>query len=572
MYKELRESWGELTAPGQMFEIAEVEIRGQKLKSFANAPGNLRDMWLMSAGHGDADYLVYQDERWTYNQAHEQVNRIASWLVDNGVNQHDRVAISMRNFPEWMMSYWAIISVGASAVGMNAWWVTEEMEYGLEDSAPVMLICDQERFARFESLRHKFPDMKVVGVRMEGALPEGVINWAEVLTGEPVLPDVTIDPDDDACIFYTSGTTGRPKGAQLTHLGCTNNVLGVVFANMVQHAAMGKVRAEAGEELTQSDDPLADEPPSSIISTPLFHVTANNCVAQAVTVGGGKLVHMYKWDAGEALRIVEEEKISVFTGVPVMSREMISHPDFATRDTSSLKSLGGGGAPVQPDLVDRIDKVGGGAAPQQGYGMTETCGIIAAHGGAFFVDKPASAGMVMPIYDVKCIDEKGSELPQGERGEVCVKGCQVIKGYLNRPDATAETIVDGWLHTGDIGYFDEDGFLYLVDRAKDMVLRGGENVYCSEVETVIFKHDAVAEASVFAVPDERLGEEVGVAIYLKQGSSLAADELREFCKTQLSVHKIPRYIWFTSEALPRNASGKFLKRELQQELDTADAV
>ncbi len=571
MYKELREAWGEMTAAGQMFELADIEIRGQTLKSFSNAPTNLRDMWLMSAGYADADYLVYQDERWTYAEAHDQVNRIANWLVSNGVQQHDRVAINMRNYPEWMLCYWAIVSVGASVVGMNAWWVTDEMEYGLQDSAPVMMICDQQRLDRFQPIASEFKNMKVVGVRLEGDTPEGVIDWADVLKAEPELPEVTIDGDDDACIFYTSGTTGRPKGAQLTHLGCTNNVMGVIFANMVQGAAMAKVSTAAGEEVEDAN-PLAGGQSASIISTPLFHVTANNCVAHAMTVGGGKLVHMYKWDAGEALRLVEEEKITVFTGVPVMSREMINHPDFTHRDTSSLKSLGGGGAPVQPDLVDKIDKADSDAAPSQGYGMTEVCGIIAAHGGAFFVDKPASAGIVMPIYDVKCVDDKGNSVPQGERGEVCVKGVQVIKGYLNRPDDTAESIVDGWLYTGDIGYLDEDDFLYLVDRAKDMVLRGGENVYCSEVETAIYNHAAIAEATVFSVPDERLGEEVGVAIFLQEGAHLNADELREFLKIHLSAHKIPRYIWFTPEALPRNDSGKFLKKDLQKILLVSDAA
>jgi acyl-CoA synthetase (AMP-forming)/AMP-acid ligase II len=312
-------------------------------------------------------------------------------------------------------------------------------------------------------------------------------------------------------------------------------------------------------------------PAAAIVATPLFHVTANNCLAQTVTVAGGKLVHMYKWDAGEALRIIEEEKITTFTGVPVMSRELISHPDFAHRDTSSLMAMGGGGAAVQPDLVEKIDKAGRGARPSQGYGMTEVCGIISASAGDYFVDKPNSAGIVMPIYEVKIIDADGKALPVGEAGEVCVRGAQVIKGYLNRPEATAETIVDGWLHTGDIGYLDENNFVYLVDRAKDMVLRGGENVYCSEVETAIYKHDAVAECAVFAVPDDRLGEEVGAAIFAAQDAHPTAQEIREFCKTHLSAFKIPRYIWILDQPLPRNASGKFVKKELKDSLLIADA-
>ena len=563
MYKELEEAWAELTAPGQLFEITEVEVRGQMLKAFALAPDSLRGLWLMSAGYGAADYLVYQDQRWSYSQAHEQVRSIANWLVSQGIQQHDRVAIAMRNYPEWMLSYWAIVSVGACAVGMNSWWVTDEMEYGLRDSAPRLLICDQERLDRFLPVRGNFPEMRLAGVRLSAERPEDVIDWAELIAAQPLLPEVNIDPDDDASIFYTSGTTGRPKGAQLTHRGCVNNVMALGFANTVQASAMARLNSGAA---TAAEERLAGRPPSAIISTPLFHVTANNCVAQAVTVAGGKLVHMYKWDAGEALRIVEEEKISTFTGVPVMSREMISHPDFARRDTSTLKTLGGGGAPVQPDLVDKIDKSPIKAAPSQGYGMTEVCGMISALSGPYFVDKPSSAGKVMPTFEIRCVDENGNELPLGQPGEICVKGCQVIKGYINCPEATAETIVDGWLHTGDIGYLDEDGFLFLVDRAKDMVLRGGENVYSSEVEAAIFRNPAVAEAAVFAVPDQRLGEEVGVAIHLNQGDSLNEAQLREFCGNYLAAHKIPRYIWFLDEPLPRNASGKFLKRELRERL------
>ena len=566
MYAELKNVFDTMTAPGQMFELGEAEVAGQTLKAWKNTPNSLRDVWALSAGHAEKDYLVYQDERWTYADAHQQVARIANWLTANGVGQHDRVAIAMRNYPEWMLSYWAVTSIGAVVVGMNAWWVPEEMKYGLSDSAPKAMICDRERLERFTEIRDEFPDLLVAAVRVDD-IPGWVRPWSEVMATEAVLPEAAIDADDDACIFYTSGTTGFPKGAQLTHRGCCNNLMSLMFINMAQAAAAAAARGEEGANPLEGGAP----PVAAIVATPLFHVTANNCLAQTVTIAGGKLVHMYKWDAGEALRIIEEEKITTFTGVPVMSREIISHPDFEHRDTSSLVALGGGGAAVQPDLVEKIDKVGKGARPSQGYGMTEVCGIISASAGDYFVDKPNSAGIVMPNYEVKIIDPEGNALPLGEAGEVCVRGAQVIKGYLNRPEATAETIVEGWLHTGDIGYLDENNFIYLVDRAKDMVLRGGENVYCSEVETALYKHDGVAECAVFAVPDERLGEEVGAAIFPAQDTSLDAAEIREFSKTLLAKFKIPRYIWVLDEPLPRNASGKFVKKELQEALLVADA-
>ena len=256
-----------------------------------------------------------------------------------------------------------------------------------------------------------------------------------------------------------------------------------------------------------------------------------------------------------------------------MSRELIAHPDFAKTDTSTLKSLGGGGAQLQPDLVESIDDKVATARPQTGYGMTETSGIITANSSDFFVDKPASAGPAMPVFETKCIDPDGKTVAPGEVGELCVKGAQVIRGYINRPEATAEAIdEDGWLRTGDVARIDEDGFVFIVDRAKDMVLRGGENVYCAEVESAIFEHDGVAECAVFGVDDDRLGEEVGAAVVLGSGAQVSADELRTHCASQLAKYKIPRYIWILDEALPRNASGKFLKRQLREELDIADAV
>jgi len=318
--------------------------------------------------------------------------------------------------------------------------------------------------------------------------------------------------------------------------------------------------------------PEAPPMPASLVTTPLFHVTANNCVAQGATLGGGKLVFMYKWDAGEALRLIEREKITAMSGVPVMSRELINHPDFPKTDTSSLRTLGGGGAQLQPDLVHKIDSSVATARPNTGYGMTETCGIITSIAGDFFVDRPASAGPAMPCYDVQCVDGSGRALPRGGVGELWVKGAQVIRGYLNRPEATAQSITNGWLHTGDVARLDEDGFIYIVDRVKDMVLRGGENVYCAEVETALFEHPAVAECTVFGVPDDRLGEEVGAAVVVKPGHTVTGDELRLHCGERISRHKVPRYVWLLTESLPRNASGKFLKRELREALKVADAV
>ena len=565
MYEELKSVWSEFTGPGGPFEVETIEVRGLPVRAYKAAPPSLREIWLGSAVHGDKDYLVYEQDRWTFTQAHDEVGAVAAWLTEKGVGPGDHVAIAMRNYPEWMLAYWATVSIGATVVGMNAWWLTDEVAYAVEDSRPKVMIVDSERLERFLPVRDKAGDCLLVTVRVSGELPEGAVPWSELREHPGSLPDVSVDPDSDACIFYTSGTTGRPKGAQLTHRGCVNNIFSLAFSNMAFAAAAG--RANPQPEAA----PAAPAELNLLVVTPLFHVTANNCVAHSATLAGGKLVHMYKWEPGEALALIEAERISNLSGVPVMARELIAHPDFDKYDTSTLKALGGGGAQLQPDLVKKIDESVKTARPGTGYGMTETCGVITSISGDFFVDKPESAGPALPVFETRLVDADGNDVPQGEVGELWVRGAQVIRGYLNRPEATAESITDGWLHTGDIARIDEDGFIFIVDRAKDMVIRGGENIYCAEVESVLFDHDDVAECAAFGVEDERLGEEVGVAVMLRKDSPLTADGLRAHCEGRLARHKIPRYLWLGFDPLPKNANGKFLKRQLRDDLDTNDA-
>jgi long-chain acyl-CoA synthetase len=563
-YTELKRAWSELTAPGAPFETATIALRGNPCLTYKNAPANVRALWLSTAAHGERDYMVYGDERLTYAQAHAAVNAIAGWLVERGVAPGERVGIAMRNFPEWMLIYWACVCMGVAVVGVNAWWVTEEMAYAFADSTPRVMFCDAERLARVAERPDMAAGMTLVAVRAEPAL--GATPWSEVVAHPGALPDVAVDPDADACIFYTSGTTGFPKGAQLTHRGCVHNLFSMMFSAQVQALATARATGVA-------IDPTAPPPvPVALLTTPLFHVTANNCGAYAVTAAGGKMVLMYRWDAGEALRLIEREKVTAMSGVPVMAREVINHPDFGRHDISSLMSLAGGGAQVPPDLVGRIDEAVATARPGTGYGMTETCGIITSVSADFYVDKPDSAGPVMPCFAFKCVDDAGHAVGEGDLGELWVRGAQVVKGYLNRPEATAETITDGWLHTGDIARVDADGFLFIVDRKKDMVLRGGENIYCAEVEAAVYRHPAVAECSVFGVDDARLGEEVALAVVPRDGEALSPEGLRAHLAALMARHKIPRYIWILGEPLPRNASGKFLKRELKERLSVAEAA
>ena len=565
MYETYQQVWKELTSKGAPFHVEEIEVRGSPMRVYSAAPPSLREIWLASALHNEAEYLVYGDERWSYKQAHANAAAVANWLKQNNVHPGDRVAIAMRNFPEWLLCYWACVATGITVVGMNAWWVEDEMEYGLNDANPKVIFTDSERLERFLHIRDRFPDLITVGVRLPEEV-DTVIPFDTVLATSGTLPEVNVDPDADACIFYTSGTTGYPKGAQLTHRGCVHNVLNLAFAGNLSTLTQCRLQG------VEPPDPETSPKSSALVTTPLFHVTANNCLAQGTTVAGGKLVHMYRWDALEALRLIEREKITNITGVPVMSRELISHPEFDNYDTSSLVAVGGGGAQLQPDLVGKIDSSVRNARPGTGYGMTETCGIITSISGDFFLDKPESAGPAMPTFEVKVVNGNGDAVGQGEAGELWVRGAPVIKGYINRPDATAETITDGWLHTGDIAKLDDEGFIYIVDRVKDMVLRGGENIYCSEVETCLHKLEAILECSVFGVPDDRLGEEVGVCIFQDARKSLSAEQIRDFCSAHMAKHKIPKYIWFSNGSLPRNANGKFLKRELRDSLEISEAV
>lgn len=541
------------------------------MRVYEAAPPSMRFVWELATGYGDRDYVVFEDERYTYAESDSIIRALAHHLRDvHGVGRGDRVALAMRNYPEWVFGYWAIVSIGAACVGMNAWWTTDEMEYGLADSAPKVLIADSERVERVVPILSKLRErhaMHLIAVRTEGSLPEGADHWNDVIdpaTAPAGLPAADIDPDDDSCIFYTSGTTGFPKGAQLTHRGSVHNLLNLMFMTGVTAAAEAKAAAKAGKDAAPPADPNKQN--VFMAPTPLFHVTANNCLLHPATVSGSKLVLTYKWDATRALELIEREGVTNFSGVPTMSREMLMHPDWDTRNTSTLVGLGGGGAPLQPDLVEKIDQSQEGTAPSTGYGLTETHGIVTASSGNLYVAKPASCGRIVPTLDGKLIDEIGNDVPDSGVGELCVRGSVVIKGYLNRQEATAEAIQDGWFRTGDIATIDEDGYVFIVDRAKDMVLRGGENIYCSEVETAIYQHDAVAEAAVFGVPDDRLGELVGAAIVLADGASLTEDRLREFLSTSLAKFKIPERIWILGEPLPRNASGKFLKRDLREML------
>jgi long-chain acyl-CoA synthetase len=552
-------TWNEataaLTAPGAPFEVVEADVRGQRQRVFKNAPASLRALFDLSRGRGDATFLVYEDERWSFAETMRQVDALGAALVSRlGVRPGDRVAIAMRNYPEWVTAFAAITSIGAISVSLNAWWTTEELEYALTDSGSRVVIADRERLARIEPLIAKL-GLRPLAVRMDGALPAGAKHWREVVVpGEP-LPAVALDPDLDATILYTSGTTGHPKGAVSSHRA----VLSALFAFACRSLVSGAMGVGGPKQ-------ASSHPTSFILVVPLFHVTGCVAVMLSCFLAGYKLVMMHKWDPARALELIERERITTFVGVPTQSWDLLECPDFAKYDTSSLASVGGGGAPAPPELVRRVDRSFAAARPGIGYGMTETNAYGPGNAGPDYLQRPTSCGRVVPPVEMRVTDQQGRVLEPDQVGELWFRGPNLIRGYWNKPEATAETIVDGWLRTGDIGRIDGEGFVYVQDRAKDMVLRAGENVYCAEVEAALYEHPDVYEAAVFGVPHERLGEEVAAAVVPKPGREIDADALRSFLAQHLAPFKIPTRITFRGAQLPRNPAGKILKRDLRDQL------
>ncbi|HWJ97758.1 MAG TPA: class I adenylate-forming enzyme family protein [Acidimicrobiales bacterium] len=545
----------QITAPGERYETHEIEVGGITYTAFKGAPSSVKELADLTRLYGDTEYLVYEDERYTYADVYARADSIAAALVDGyGVQKGDRVAIAMRNYPEWIITYLGALSIGAVVVSMNAWWTAEEMAYGLEDSGAKVLVADLERVERSRGAAAAL-GFRTIGVRLDEAeVPPGIERWEDVVVPGATRPEVEVGPDDDATILYTSGTTGRPKGAVSTHRAIVQALMG--FGCKTSIDSLRRPEEAAGRTGA----------PVFILIVPLFHVTGNVPVFLGSLASGLKLVIMHKWDPGQALRLIEREKVTNFIGVPTQSWDLLEHPDFEKYDTSSLTSVGGGGAPAPPQLVGRIGSSFKTAKPNIGYGMTETNAYGPGNSGADYETHPTSTGRSTPILTVEIRDADGQPVPAGQPGEIWMKGPNLIRGYWNKPEATAETIVDGWLRTGDLGRMDEEGFLSIEDRAKDMILRGGENVYSAEVEAAVYEHPAVYEAAVFGLPHERLGEEVAVAIVPREGETIDPDELRRFLADQIAPFKIPSKVFLFDEALPRNPAGKILKRQLRDEL------
>ncbi len=562
----IADAHAQLTRAGSLFEIEVVDIDGRPTKSWKNALPSIRALLEASRAHGDASFVVYEDERMTFAEHYARAAAFASALVnDFGVRNGDRVAIAMRNFPEWPVAFFGAAATGAIVVPLNAWWTGRELEYGLADSGAKVLVADGERMERIAEHSANLSDLTTIVAR--GDVHKGCSEWGDVIgepdpANPPALPEAGIHPDDDATIFYTSGTTGLPKGALGTHRNFTANLMSLAFAGT--RAALRTPPREPAPGASSASSAATQS--ASLLSVPFFHATGCHSVLQGAVASGSKLVLMYKWNPERALELIERERITTFGGVPSMVWQVLQSPDFDKRDISSVQSIGYGGAPAPPELVRKIDQMFPGRTPTNGYGLTETSSMTTGNSGADYLRKPDSVGVPVAVCDVKVVDELGNDLPQGDTGELCIKGPNVVRGYWGKPEATTQTFSDGWLHSGDVAHIDEEGFVFIVDRAKDMIIRGGENVYCSEVEGTIFEHPAILDAAVIGVPHQVLGEEVGAIVQLKPGQHASAEDIKAHVRERLAAFKVPVHIWFRDEDLPRNPAGKVLKRQLRDEV------
>ena len=551
-----------LCAPGARFEMETVTIRGVETRVWKHALPSLAALATHARQHGQRVFTIYEDERITFDAWFRAVATLAHALRERGVETGDRVALAMRNLPEWPVAFFAITAIGAIAVPLNAWWTGAELGYGLTNSGARLLICDSERWERIAPELARTDVKSALVSRSTGPL-DAPASALEDIIGTPQtyrqlraldLPPADIHPDDPATIFYTSGTTGNPKGALGTHRNILTNLLSSAYATTRSFVRRGEM-------------PPEPTPKTMLTVIPLFHVTACNAGLMGAVFAGNTMIFMHKWDAAKAFQIIERERANVTGGVPTIAWQLIEHPERTKYDLSSLETIAYGGAPSAPDLVRKIKSVFG-ALPGNGWGMTETSATVTSHSAEDYLNRPDSCGPPVPVADLKIMSPDGArELPAGEVGELWAKGPQIVAGYWNNPEATAQTFIDGWIRTGDLARLDEEGFCYIVDRAKDIIIRGGENIYSTEVENVLYDHPAVTDAALIGIPHRILGEEPAAVVHLAPGQSASEAELQAWVRQHLAAFKTPVRILFSTETLPRNANGKIMKSDLKPMFD-----
>jgi long-chain acyl-CoA synthetase len=552
-----------LTGPGGAFEVSTVEVDGIRTKVYKNRMASLREVADLAAGRGDEQtFIVHRDRRVGFATFLDRAHAISRSLSGSfGVGRGDRVAVLSANNPEWCLSFWATVGMGAVLVGLNGWWKTDEILYGLRHCGAKVLVADRPRLARVASELDSCPELEAVflidGDPADLGGNDRVRPFEELLNDSSSASDPFVTPiseDDPAVIFYTSGTTGRPKGAVSTHRSMVANL-----QNTFYNALAGAMADPDGGSA------LGGNQLASLLSSPLFHVSGCHSGLVVGMVSGIKLVIPDgRFDPEAAMQLMQDERVTVWATVPTMIWRVVEHPARHDYDLSSVTTVGYGGSPSAAELQRRVQETFPNVRTLgNAYGLTESSSVATVNWGAELLKRPDSVGRPLPVVEVRIVDENGKDVVPGGIGEIWIKGPIVMPGYWNDPVATAETVTDGWLHSGDIGYRDEEGFLYVTDRAKDMIIRGGENVYCVEIENRLVEHPDVAEAAVVGVPHQTLGEEVKAVVRLEPGGSVTEDGLRVWVGETLANFKVPTYVQITNLLLPRNAAGKLMKDVLR---------
>ncbi|WP_110973070.1 class I adenylate-forming enzyme family protein [Pseudomonas huaxiensis] len=554
--EQWRTAWQQLTAAGAPFEV--VTPADGAPRYFRQTARTLQEVIDAGRVHGEREFLVWQDQRLSFADYFDQVDRLAGQLIARfGLQPGERVAIAMRNQPAWLVAFAAIQRCGAVCVPLNSWGLRDELLHGLEDSGAGLLLCDESRLTLLrDDLTARQRTTIVVGMTSLTGLPDYCFRYEDLLAAEAlVVPAVRVEPHAPAMILYTSGTTSRAKGALSSHRAVCQALAALDFQSAFCALSSPQRIARV------IDSGFA---PTSLMAVPLFHVSGLHAQFLSALRGGRRLVLMYKWDVERAIDLIRDERCTQFNGAPVMMQQLFASPRFGGVDTASLFGLGlGGGASsvaLLGDMARRKPDVIGGS----GYGLTESNGIGAAIGGDPFLYKPASCGWPLPIVDVRIGESPAQPVPDGQPGLIWLRSPTLMSGYWNQPVASAETLCDGWLNTGDIGYLDDEGFLCISGRVKELINRGGEKISAAEIEACISEMPGVEDAAVFAVPDPLLGEAVALVI---QGERLpSVQDAQLFIAARLAGYKVPAHVYRVTEALPRNATGKVLKAELKQRI------
>ena len=542
----------QLTAPAAPFEVETVKVAGVPLRAFKNAESSLGAFLAAGRNHDANLFLQYQGEDWTYGEFYKAVDQACDWLVNQAqIQKGDPVAIAMRNRPEWLVAFVATVTIGAVAVPLNSWGKAQELIQGLEDSKAKLVFCDSDRLAFIRELNAKLP--AVVVNECEGPQDTSLSEIRQrAVPSEPLIADV--DRHAPAILMFTSGTSGRPKGALLSHFNCCQALMNVEFIGA------GTYMTNMEEMNKQLASPTL---PKTLLAVPLFHISG--LLSQAlINLRYGRALHiMYKWSIQEALRIVKEEQITVLMGAPVMLLELLKNQAFSDGHAAHLTNVSAGGAATPELLAELYATKTGTAMSGGGWGMTETMGSGAAFTGRYFTERPSASGFPSPIVEFSFKDENGEEVPSGEPGEIWVRSSAAIQGYFSG-GTESDKPIDGWMGTGDIGYISGEGLLYICGRVKDMIIRGGENIYPSEIEACLLEYPGCEEVAVVGIEHDTWGEEVGAVIKLQESVVADADGIKSFCKAVLAGYKVPEHVVFTDEPLARNTLRKLLKTAIKE--------